>query len=66
MFVIPIYIIIYIIEQYYNFWLGRSSYDERQIDILKKNADERISPRIRQTLLHWGFDSSKMKVQKNK
>ena len=36
MFVIPIYIIIYIIEQYYNFWLGRSSYDERQIDILKK------------------------------
>jgi hypothetical protein len=28
-----------------------------------KSNDEKISPKIRQTLLHWGFDSSKMIVE---
>lgn len=28
-----------------------------------KSNDEKISPKIRQTLLHWGFDSSKMIVK---
>lgn len=36
---------------------------QNKINKYGKN-DENISPRIRQTLLHWGFDSTKMKVQK--